>query len=167
MDITHLIYPPFRDRHLLSFHFLPIMTNAAINIYTYIFVWTSAVSSLDIGSRSAQGVSSGSCGHSVFQFWRTATLSPQGAVPSFPHQPRGKAPFPSGLQLATCLLVPILFIVGTLEDTKSDLTVLLICISLMTNHVVKHLTTCSLAIGVSSFGGCVHLRNVYFKPFDI
>ena len=39
MDVLHFVFPSLVDGHL-GFHFLPIITNAAMNACVQVFLWT-------------------------------------------------------------------------------------------------------------------------------
>ena len=117
------------------FLFLAIMNNN--KLCAQAFAWTYVFDSPGFGIRN-----SGSHANSMFNFLKNCrTVLPSSCTVLHSHQQR--VSIPTSPRPHQHLLLPIFLTIAVLVDMKQYLTVVLICISLMTN-VVEYLFICSL-----------------------
>ena len=128
----------FIHRHLGCFYFFAIMSNATINIHAEVSVWMYISISRGYTSRSG---TAGPYGYSIFNFLRNCQTVFQSGTTYNPTAMYEGSNF--SISLPT-LVIFCLFV-------KWDLTVVLICISVMTNDV-EHFFMYSLVILCILFG---------------
>ena len=141
MAIPHFVHPFVCEGHLGCSHLLAIVSYAAMNIGVH----TSAPTSnyFRYTPRSAIG---GSFGNSMFNFFKK---------------------LPDCFPVSTPYYIPIRNVQGfilyytILAGIEYCLTVVLICISLMTGDVEHHFM-CLLAICISSLEKCLFTSFAYF-----
>ena len=140
--------------HLGCFHTLSIINNAAKSIYIQDFMCTYVFISLGYVSRNEVA----GYGNSVFNFLRNYQIIFQSGCTVLYSTSNVWDYFSTSL---STLILPVFLIIAILVDLKWYLTMVLFCISVMTNDVEKF--SCAYQFNIFLLNRCLHFKTFVYQ----